>query len=69
MSVSKEYESDVVRKAYDPILRLAFANYYVNGYHLNQLFTGQYDQYKNVEDVVKRMAGVLAPGIKPLVSP
>lgn len=60
-------KADVVR-AISPIFRLYYLNNYINGFFVNQLYTGPFNAYKNAEDVVKRMAGVLAPGIKPLVN-
>jgi len=50
-----------------PLLELFYANHYVNSFALNQLFTGPMDLYKNEDDVLKRMAGVVAPGLRPLV--
>jgi hypothetical protein len=64
-----EYNDYQIRTTFEPLLRLFFMNNYLNGYHLNQLFTGAYDEFANTEDLVKRMTGVLAPGIKPFISP
>jgi len=47
------------------IAELWVANNYVNSYFMNQLVTGNYNYFKNAEDLVKRMSGVFAPGIKP----
>jgi hypothetical protein len=66
---ANEYNEQEIRELYEPLLRLFFMNNYVNSYHVNQLFTGAYDEFKNSEDMVKRMTGVLAPGIKPFIAP
>jgi hypothetical protein len=52
-----------------PLVDLYVKNHYVNSFHLNQLMTGDYAAYKNAADLVKRLAGVYAPGIRGLVDP
>ena len=52
-----------------PMFELFFKNQYINGYFANQLIAGDYSFYKNAADLVKRYAGVLGPGIRPLVDP
>jgi len=64
-----EYDADTLYALLEPLAELFYANNYVNSYFLNQLFTGPYDFYKSTDDVVKRISGVLAPGIKPFVDP
>lgn len=53
-----------------PLFDLFFKNNYVNGYFANQIIAGDYMTYKkDSSDIVKRYAGVFAPGIKGLVDP
>lgn len=52
-----------------PAFDLFFKNHYVNSYFLNQLISGDFHFYKNSADIVKREAGPLGPGIRPLVDP
>jgi len=62
-----KYNEEEIAKYYQPLVTLFVMNEYVNSYHLNQLFTGPYNLYKSEDDIVKRMAGILAPGKSPLV--
>lgn len=50
-----------------PIFDLFYKNNYINNYFLNQLIAGDYAAYKNPADLIKRYAGVFAPGIRGLV--
>mgnify|MGYP000424559086 CR=1 FL=1 len=50
-------------RALTPIAQLFYANNYLNGYGLNQMLTGPFNYYKHTEDIVKRMSGVVGPGI------
>lgn len=50
-----------------PIFDLFYKNNYLNNYFLNQLVAGDYAAYKNPLDLVKRYAGVFAPGIRGFV--
>lgn len=43
------------------------ANNYINSYFLNQTVVGNYNFFKHSEDLVKRMSGVFAPGLKGLM--
>lgn len=53
-----------------PLFDLFFKNNYVNGYFANQIIAGDYMAYKRAsDDIIKRYAGVFAPGIKGLVDP
>ena len=53
-----------------PLVDLYVKNHYVNSFHLHQLFTGDYAAYKgSSSELVKRMAGAYAPGIRGLVDP
>lgn len=64
-----EYDADTLYDLLEPLAELFYTNNYVNSFFLNQLFTGPYDFYKSTDDIVKRISGVLAPGIKPFVDP
>lgn len=61
------YDTETLLPILQPLMRLFYLNNYVNSYFFNQLYLGPYDMYKSVDDVVKRIAGALGPGIKPLV--
>jgi hypothetical protein len=52
-----------------PAFKLFYKNHYINNYFYNQLITGDYAYYADAAGIVKRYAGVLAPGIKPLIDP
>jgi uncharacterized protein YqfB (UPF0267 family) len=58
-----------IAKAITPLAELFYVNNYLNGYGLNQMLSGPFNYYKHTEDVVKRMSGVVGPGIYPLVNP
>lgn len=64
---NEKYNEEEVKRHYMPLVRLFMYNEMANAYHVNQLFTGPYNMYKSMDDIVKRMAGVLAPGVVPLV--
>lgn len=63
----REYNTEQVTAAITPAFRLYYVNQYVHNYFINQLYTGPFNAYKHGEDIVKRMAGVMAPGIRPWV--
>ena len=50
-----------------PIVTLFIENNYVNAYGINQLITGDFNQYQNEEDIMRRFSLATAPGFKPLV--
>lgn len=52
-----------------PAVLAYFQNHYLSSFHVTQLFSGDFASYKNTEDIVKRFAGMLAPGIRGLVHP
>lgn len=52
-----------------PIFDLFYKNNMINSYFLNQLYMGDPMFYKDPADVVKRFAGVKAPGLKGVVDP
>lgn len=58
------YDRQVVEEVISPLTEIFYANYYLNGYALNQLYIGPHDFYKNTLDIVKRMKGPLSPGIR-----
>lgn len=63
-----EREYVVEHPQVEPYFQLFFLNHYINNYFANQLISGDYAFYKNdTSDLVKRFAGILAPGIRPLV--
>lgn len=71
---NKDYASGEAKyivdvKEISPAFRLFYKNHYINNYFYNQLITGDYHFYPDAATLVKRYAGVLAPGIKPLVDP
>lgn len=70
-NVTKDNNKQYVVKVDEvsPVFDLFFKNHYINSYFINQLIAGDYHAYKDTEDLVKRMAGILGPGIKPLVDP
>ena len=49
--------------------KLYIYNQYVNSYNVNQLVVGDYNMFKNSDDIIKRMAGVFGPGTIGLVHP
>jgi len=51
-----------------PMIHAYVSNNYVNSYNLNQLVAGDFAQYKNGNDLLKRMALVFAPGMKGFIN-
>jgi hypothetical protein len=51
-----------------PLVYAYVANNYINSYFINQLILGDYNQFKNEEDVMRRFSLATAPGFKPLVN-
>ena len=51
-----------------PIVESWVANNYINGFFMNQLGVGNFNYFKTAIEMVKRMSGVFAPGLKGLVS-
>jgi hypothetical protein len=52
-----------------PLMDLWFKNDYINSYFANQLISGDYAAYGKRNAIIKRMAGVKGPRIKPLIDP
>lgn len=52
-----------------PMVQLWVANRMVSSYFLNQIWLGDYAQYKDGGDILKRMMGPTSPGTKGLVHP
>lgn len=50
-----------------PSFDLFFKNHYINSFFLNQLIAGDPAFYKSSADIIKRYAGVFAPGTKGVV--
>lgn len=46
---------------------MMYKNNYINSYFMNELVAGDFAFFKNALDVVKRMSGAFAPGMKGLV--
>ena len=44
-----------------------YMNNYVNSYFLNQAVSGNMNYFKDAVDMVKRMSGIFAPGVKGIV--
>lgn len=66
-SFKYEERTRKIKEVMLPTFELFIKNNYVNSYFLNQLIAGDFASYKSAEDIVKRYAGVLAPGVKGLV--
>ena len=56
-------EEDIIDLVYAYV-----ANNYVNSYFLNQLILGDYNQFLNEEDIMRRFSLATAPGFKPFVN-
>ena len=52
----------------NPIVESFVMNQYVNSYFLNQLIIGDYAQFKDEEDVMRRISLATAPGTRPIVN-
>ena len=51
-----------------PIVERWYANHLINQHFLSQLVLGNLDHFKSSNDILKRMAGVLAPRLKPYIN-
>lgn len=67
VKISKDNFKSAERKSLLPALELFVKNNYLNNFFLNQLITGDYQAFSSTEDLVKRYAGIFAPGIVGLV--
>jgi hypothetical protein len=64
----KDKEYQITGEMIYPIAELFMVNQYTNSYFLNQLIVGDYAQFKNEEDVMRRLSLSTAPGSRPLVN-
>jgi len=61
-------ESSIPREFITPMMELFVVNNYINGYFLNQLYTGDYLAYKKSStEILKRNTSDFGPGMKGLV--
>lgn len=61
--VDKKY-NEQAWQMYEPLLNYFVINNYINSRALNELLLGPMDFYKNEDDIVKRISGVLATGVR-----
>ena len=66
-NTNKEGEYNWTVEQILPIVELFYLNQYVNSYFANQLIVGDYSQYKNEEEVMKRFGMATAPKHVPVV--
>ena len=66
-----KYEGRLYQVSKEALLPLAFAfvaNSYVNSYNFNQLLVGDFAQFQNSTDVIRRLDLASAPGYKPFTN-